>query len=231
MAVVYCTAADVASFLDLVDQSADRTVFDGSSTPTQTEIESYINVAEQFIDEQCETAFGTRTIQRTDEYLQVDWTRREISAHLDYPNVVTFSTGDGDKLEIFDGSDWEDWVLTKTEARDGDFFVDYAMGKIYFINSRPSRLRERLRVRCTYRVRNPIKGSTVPETIKQACVFQVGILLSQTEHQSILYPDGRDDNLSTSDRVQQWQDKFDRLISQYRIGRPWINKSFIPVRY
>lgn len=229
MAVVYCTAADVASFLDLVDSQGDRTVFDGSSNPTLTEIESFINQAEQFIDEECETAFGTRTIQRTDEYLSVDWTYREVSAHLDYPNVVTFSNGAGDKLEIFDGSSWEDWIVTKTEARDGDFFVDYAMGKIYFINSRPSRLRERLRIRCTYRVRNPIKGSTVPETIKYASVLQVGIQLSQTEHQSILFPEGKEGGLSASDTIRQWKEEFESKIAQYRIGRVQINKSFIPV--
>jgi len=46
-------------------------------------------------------------------------------------NVKQLSINNGDELLIFDGSQWENYLTTKTEGRDKDYWLDYERGILY----------------------------------------------------------------------------------------------------
>lgn len=48
--------------------------------------------------------------------------------HLSHSNVTTIHS-----LKVWNGDEWEEWVGSKTEARDGDYWVDYEGGVVYIL--------------------------------------------------------------------------------------------------
>jgi len=66
--------------------------------------------------------------------------------------VRTFISGSGDKLEVFDGSVYVDWLTAgKTEGRNNDYFLNARQGRIYFQKGIPRAWRYPDGVRITYR--------------------------------------------------------------------------------
>lgn len=226
MATTYCTPANVASFCNIVDDEGDRAVFGTNPpTPTQAEVEDFINEAEENIEKTCQTAWGTRLLQKTDEWHDYFYDYLESSIKLELGDVITFDTAEGDKLEVWDGANWIDWIATLTEGRDDDFYVDYRLGKIYFHNRRPSYRKNGIKV--TYRVR---ASATVPKPIKAACALSVGILLGNSEFASILFPAGESENNTPEDRMTRWENQINNKLKKYAKGSNMlINMPFTPI--
>ena len=133
MTVTYCTAAQVAAYLQ-------RAAFSGSTTPTSTIVEGYINQAESEINRHTGTAWMPVTV--TNEIHRMDYRpsrnvkqwRPQVA--LDYRPIRTLTVST-DKIEVYNGSSWVEWVATKTEGRNDDFWVDYANGIIFFEKGYP----------------------------------------------------------------------------------------------
>lgn len=182
-----------------------------------------INEAEEWINETCQTAWGTLFLQLTDELHDIHVDHTESSIHLNYGDVIDFTTGD--KLEIWDGSDWVDWIATYTEGRNDDFFVDYVMGKIYLMK-RFHRL-ERLNAKVTYRVR---ANSTIPRTIKYSCAYLVGINILNSEYASVSFPSGEGEELTKRDVMNRWWQLILRKLRPYTKSGLITGTPFEPVR-
>ena len=225
MVVVYCTAANVASYCNITDSGGDRAVFGTDPPiPTQAEVEDLINIAEEMIEDKIKTAFGTRNITITEEYHDVytDW--KETSIHLSKCDIVTLASGSGDKLEVWNGSSWVDWLTTKTEGRNDDYWVDYSLGKIIFMNSKPNYKHRGVRV--TYRVNS---NTTVPKPISLATALQVGILLANSEHASVIFPEGESENNPAESRIKRWKTQIQDILKKYDNSQLTPDSSFIPV--
>lgn len=217
----------MATFCNLVTHDGDRIQFGNNPPiPTDDEIRALINVAEEHIETMCNNAWSTRTITITDELQDLWEDHQEFSFALNNPNIVAFDDTEGDKLEIWDGNNWIEWLTTYVEGRDEDFWVDYKIGRIYFINRRPSSGKQMARV--TYRYGG---SSAVPQAVKMATALFVGIILATGEYASILFPEGTSENFPASSRVTQWEKTIEELLKKYKIGQVPVNLPFVPVRY
>ncbi len=206
--VTYCTVEDVASRLNLIDQEGGRLTFD--TLPTQEEVEDMILVAETILDNEMNTAFGDRVKTITDE-LQDYWYN---PIFLKFRNVVTPLLSGTDKLEVFDGNEWDEWVAdaTITEGRGDEFFIDGTQGIIYFLRKRPHA--GKIRVRLTYRVR---AQSTVPKDVAYACCLQTGIIMANSEFADILFPEGASEEQPLEVRMARWEDQIKQILKFHTV--------------
>ncbi len=211
MVVEYCTAEDVAKAGVLTTSSGEQVIFgENLKFPTEETINDFIEVAEEWIENETHTAFGTKERQVTDELHDFWPDPTEASFHLNFAPVLDFSTGDSDKLECWDGSNWIDYITTYTEGRGDSFFVDYSIGKVYFYSDLPKRGKATIRV--TYRCNS---FDTVPKAIKMATALYVNVLLAATEYATILYPEGEGVSFSVSQRISKWEKLIKNLIEPH----------------
>lgn len=138
------------------------TAFGSTSKPTEETVEQMILSKEDYIDQFTESAF--RETYVIDEYHDLRRIRNRnagYSIDLDHLNVRTFDTSKGDKLEIFLGTEpWDDFISTKNEGRDKDFWMNYTEGILWLRYHAPVSYKQSIRV--TYRyggVDTPLNGS------------------------------------------------------------------------
>lgn len=139
----YTTPKKVGDFLRRKDD------FDGNSEPTKANIENLIKEAESRID--TDTGKTWRLTQETEELHNIEFdymydTGKPV--YLNFRDMKTFDSNEGDLLEVWNGSAWENWLSTRTEARNRDFWVDYTQGIVYF---NTFFLRKDAAIRVTYR--------------------------------------------------------------------------------
>lgn len=228
MVATYCTVQQVASRCNFVGQDGGKRAVFGTDPkiPDLDEITDMINEAEEWINKECRTAWGSLTLQITNELQDSHIDYSEQSVHLNYPNVVDFETSEGDKLEVWNGSDWEDWIATKTEGRNGDFFVDYSMGKVYFLSSLSRRDRKNIRI--TYRVNS---SPTVPLPVSYAASYLAGINILNSEYSTVAFPEGEGEELSSEQMINRWWRMVQRKLRPYLKSGLITGTPFEPVHH
>ena len=210
MATTYCTSDDVANFLQL------ENAFSSSTTPTKSQVESWINEAEDLIDKLTNHAWREKKVEN--EYHDIPtrivegqvrwWTGLPIYLH--HRKVRQFDSNQGDKLEIWNGGEWENWITNKTEGRNKDFWVDYEDGIIYLRNITPYIWKKAVRV--TYRY-----GETsVPNDIKRLCVMMVAKIILTNEDRSVVMIGGETVNIPYSGKVEILDKQIKEILDRYR---------------
>lgn len=197
---VYCSAADVGSFLQVS--------FSGSTTPSSTEVEAIIAEHEDYID--AETMHAWRTVTVTEETHHVGQiayqVRDGVSIFLENRSVKTLSSGSGDKVEIWNGSTWEDYLVSRTEGRNNDFWLDYKMG-VLFLKTFTQSFPKNFAARITYR----FGESTVKADIKKACVYLTAADIVESDDRSVLLPEGTS-NVPLSEKARSWRERAEKII-------------------
>lgn len=218
MAVIYCTANQVASLLQ-VDN------FSISTKPTQAQVEEFINRAEDYIDFQTMHAWRQRYSKSTTgadtsapdyEYHSIEFDYKYqtgIPVFLEHRKIRSMDYSLGDRLEYFNGSNYEDWLQTKTEGRGNDWWVDYDNGILY-LRAAYWVWRERpLTIRVKYRYGEV----NVPKDIEEACVKLSAISVLQSEHRTALLTDVGTTNYLNYDRlIQMWKEDVEKILSARR---------------
>lgn len=225
MVAVYCTPEDVARAGLLTNTSGDLLQFGETiKTPDEATIVEFIEIAEEYLEDECQSAWGTKERVVTDELHDFYADLQEASFHLNHANVLTLSTGDGDKLECWTGEAWTDYIITYTEGRGDSFFVDYSLGKVYFYSDLPNRGKSVIKV--TYRYN---ANDTVPKAIKMATALYVCKLLALSEHMNVLFPEGEGGGLSVGERISKWEKLITKLIGPHVVSLT-ADMPFEPVR-
>lgn len=201
--MVYCTSVQVASFI------GKTTDFDGSSNPTQTTVNELIASNTTTIDKETMHAWESRTV--TEEMHHQDslpyGLREGVKIFLNHRIVTTFLSGT-DLLEIWDGTQFLDYVANKVEDRNRDFWVDYPRGIITIKNIT---FYKYFSARVTYRY-----GETSVDTdIRKACILLTAADLAGGDDRSILFPEGTS-NVSLPDKVEKWRSQAAEIISDNR---------------
>jgi len=216
----YTTAALVASALQFEESGDTRLVFDTTSKPTLAEVNQWISEAEDLIDDETHHSWKATTV--TDEHYDFEIAEESKSffrprrgsnadekiVFLKHRQIRTLTTGSGDKLEVWDGSQWVDWIATGsayTEGRDEDFWLDYDQGILYFANSYPSRKKNA--VRMTYRY----GASSVPGDITRLATTMVASQILQTDT-SDLYVAGSETQ-KKEEVLKRWDDQIKRILN------------------
>lgn len=185
--VTYCTADDVKRIL------ATSYSYSTSTNPTTAQVEAFIESAEDDIDQKTQHAWREKIV--TEEFYDIPNLNNYnqsvgVPIRLRHRKVRTFDTDEGDKVEIWNGSAYDDWLVTKTQGRANDFWLQNDQGllylRYYFAFYRKNA------VKLTYRY-----GETeVPKDIRDACAMIAAI--------KVLRSDDRSANLNeTSDPTRQ----------------------------
>ena len=211
--VTYCTAAQVASFLQ------KKGGFSATTTPTTTDVEDLIERNEDFIDEETGHSWREKTV--TDEYVDRSVPVCGLGMRFTLRNrsIKTITTGSGDKIEIFDGSSFEDYAATKTEGRasTADYFVDTELGQVY--------IKDRIGpwypkgFRATYRYGE----TTVTRDIEKACILLTAAdILTMNDRQGRFADDGPSNRLSHDRRHEMWKEEAMKILAGRKELGPFV---------
>lgn len=212
---VYTTPSKVAAQLRLINQSTlSRLAFTSSTDPSLSEVERYIIESMDNIDRRTHHAW--RETQVTDEYYNaIDnrgrFNRRDIPLFLKHRKINTL-VSETDKIEIWDGEEWKDLVLTANgyvEGRGDDYWLDYAKGVIYFVNEYPYYKTSGVRVSYKY------GDSSVPGDIEEAATKLAAINILETNDYTVVLPEGISE-YAMSSKVESWQRRVNSILNNYK---------------
>lgn len=220
MSVTYCEAQDVVNFLRIKDDDGQRLIIDDSNEElTKTDIENIILDNEAYIDDQTHHAWRSTSV--ADEMYSFPYARwgyhgyrSPLTAIIDKPlqlkhrNIRGPFVADTDKIEVWEGSAYVDYVANKTEGRAEDWWCDYELGILYFVSSYP--LRYHNAVKMTYRYGHE---TTVPRYIREACIKLSAIEVLATEGYAILVAQGQAE-FSFRDKIDTWEAKVDKILKK-----------------
>ena len=113
-------------------------------------------------------------------------------------------------LEVWNGSEWEDYLLTRTEGRNNDYWMNEEEG-ILWLRTYPRYITRTHNVRLTYR----FKELTVPGDIKRACVLLTARNILQNDDQSVIFPEGSS-SIAQGDKSDKWQEQAEVIIGRNR---------------
>ena len=181
-----------------------------TSTPSIQDVADLIKRAQDEIDYRTGHAWrkrysGTKSgDQQTAQYERYDidfrfeyHTGRPV--RLEHRKVFTFDSSEGDALEIWDGSSWENWLTDRTEGRDEDFWVDYEQGTL-FIRQRYW-IRKPIAIRIKYRYGE----TTVNRIVEDICTKLVAINLLYGESRNAFVPEGSGASMFPSQKIDRWE--------------------------
>lgn len=201
--VNYCTSLQVAEFIGIT------TDFTTSTNPKKVAVERWIASNQKSINKRTMHAWETVTV--TEEVRHQDSLpygfREGIKVFLNHRTIKTFVSGT-DLLEVWDGTQWLDYVANKVEDRNRDFWVDYPRG---IISIRNLTFFKYFSVRVTYRY-----GETSVDTdIRKACILMTASDIAKMDDRSVLFPEGTS-NVPLIDKSEKWRAEADRIISDNR---------------
>lgn len=200
----YCTSSQVAAFLQVPK-------FNATTSPTKEEVDEMIIESEDDINRQTLNSWKSKTITKEYHTIKPAIHRYEgTQIFIDNRNITALSTGDGDKLEVFNGSEWEDYLVSRTEGRTNDYWINLIDG-IIWLKTYPRILRRTNDVRLTYRFKEP----SVPGDIKRACIRLTAISIIESDDKSILFPEGSS-NIPLTTKSEKWQERADKIIQNNR---------------
>ncbi|KKM07978.1 hypothetical protein LCGC14_1728530 [marine sediment metagenome] len=211
MVVVYCTSADVFKFLQLGASSdpnfTGKTDFDANTTPTKTTVEAWINESEDYIDQETMHAWRAVTVTKEQHHLEAPHYQLRDGSEIKllHRNIRTLTSGT-DLLEVWDGTQYLDYLANKTEGRNKDYWVNEQDGFV-FVKTYPTYTPRYFGVRVTYRYGDTV----VPGTIKRACVLFTAVNFLQSEDRSVLLPEGSS-NISYETKSEKWEKKAEKII-------------------
>lgn len=213
----YCTAADVASLLRLIRENPttfvmERVTFSTTTDPTLAEVEAWIAEAEDEIDRITRTAFEIRSTTEVHSVripYRNDGGSRSIL--LSRSPVQEFGTTEGDKLERWNGTEWEDisdddgwWLDTR-----GIIHMESRWLPTYHSPYRGAPRTTKYRVTYRYGMED------VPGDIKRACAMLTGMRIIESDSYRKVLPTGTD-GMGASTLLTRYDEQVKDILSRYR---------------
>lgn len=202
---LYCTASDIQRGL------GKDIAFSTTSNPTLDEVEDYIEEAQGEINKFTRRSWKQETV--TNEFYDIPPNTEYVYAlgvpiYMKRRFIKDFDTDAGDKIEVWNGSDYDDWVATKTEGRENDYWLDNIQGILYLrVYYRWIRMKA---VRLTYRYGE----TTVPPDIRKAAMLLTVIRILSTDDRSVMLNETGDPTRQNyTERINKMQAEVDRIIS------------------
>ena len=205
MATTYCSVADISDFI--------RVPITATTTPNTTQVEKLINRKEAEIDRRIGHAWRSKKITREVHDLPLLYTYGwGTPIFLQHRNIYEFDAGEGDKIEIWQGSSaaWEN-ILSNSQWYD----IEYEYGRLFLRGFIFSILRKN-RCRVTYRYggENFAGDTEIPDDIKDCVIKMTTIEILNTSLRMDVLPTGGAANISESKR--KWAEDIEKCIDNRR---------------
>ena len=206
--VAYCTATQVAQFHQ-VD------AFSGSTTPTNTVVDSFIEMSEARVDELTNHAWATaRAGTVTNERARIQLVRSNVinsrgRIQLEHYPIIDMASGT-DALNVWDGSAYTEYLANKTgtntvtDSVNKDWWVDTERGIVYInnyatlnmMNSSP----QGVDAYVTYRYRT----ASTPDDIKLATIYFTAAMIAMNDDLNLMQEG--DDSMDNAARSQRFEE-------------------------
>jgi len=230
--VAYCTANQVAAFLQVAD-------FSGSTTPTTADVESFIEMAEERVDQLTDHAWATaRAKSVTEERARI---QRVVSNSINdrgriqlkhYP-IIAFSqhatpslAQTNGKVQIWDSGGYVDYLDsdnsktmgTVTDVVDKDFWADTERGIVYInsynslnlLNSSPSGV--------DGYVSYKYATASTPDDIKQATIYFTAATIAMNDDLNLMQEG--DDSINNQTKSEKFEEMAMKILKDgRRLGR------------
>jgi len=230
--VAYCTANQVAAFLQVAD-------FSGSTTPTTSDVESFIEMAEERIDQLTDHAWATaRAKSVTEERVRI---QRVMTNSLNdrgriqlkhYPILAftqhatpSFAQTNG-KVQIWDGGSYVDYLDsdnskdmgTTTDVVDKDFWTDTERGILYLNSYNQFNLLSDAPSGVDGYVSYKYATASTPDDIKQACIYFTAATIAANDDLNLMQEG--DDSMDNSTKSQRFEEMAMKILKDgRRLGR------------
>lgn len=209
-------------YTKIVEGNQVRQVFSSSTLPTADEVDDIINESEEIIEEHCEQAWQEKTV--TNEYHDFSSAVNRWGSYVDrhgyriftvatkkkFPK--TFDTAEGDKIEAWSGTEWEDFLVDYNlgEAMyNNDYWIDYELGKVNIFNHFPQTGSRMFRM--TYRYGEV----TVPFGIRRATTLLAAAMINERYE---LFLQADKDASPALNQARQWREQAYKIMEDYRIN-------------
>lgn len=114
-----------------------------------------------------------------------------------------------DELKVWNGSEEEDWLATKTFTRGQDLFLLNDDGVLIFGDSYPLRRAKVVKVKYTF------GEAEVPKDIEEAAMYLVAAKIVQGDDRSVLIPEGTS-NISLKDKTTTWRQWAMEILDRHK---------------
>lgn len=214
----YCDSEDVRAYVQRVD------AYTTSSVPSTADLERIIQGVEDEIDAKTDHAWRERRV--VESYYTVRWERTFRlglpAAYVDLDHIqVRPLTNPQDKLEVFNGSAYVDWLDPtegKVHGRTDDYFLLERPGTLYILRG-ISHLRSFPDgIRVTFRYGE----LEVPGDVHQLAVQMAAIEILSTAHDEIAMEGGLGPSVAqpVSQTITRLQAKVDQAFRDIRMRTP-----------
>jgi hypothetical protein len=229
--VRYCSTADVARYLRGVPSLVNGDDFPPEGSEDLSDGGIDVADVERFIEKWTakfdrKTGQSFRPNQIHDETHDHDRLYYWLSGHpinVIKRNIITpLDSSKGDKLEIWTGNEWEDWVAdpNREEGREEDYWVDNPVG-IIFVYERAI-LRPHPKFRISYRYGGEEDSNTsgqaayVPADVREAVAAGAASDILQSDIYGTTVPGNPDDGPSPQDMASDYREQFEDTYRDYK---------------
>lgn len=229
----YCSTADVARYLRgfpalTTDDDFPPEAEAEASDPSVEDVQRFIQKWSAEFDRRTGQSFKSNKI--VEEMHDHDRLYYWLSGHpinLARRNIITpLSSDEGDKLDVWTGNKWEDWIAkdTRTEGRDGDYWVDEANG-VLFIYERAI-LRPHPKFRVSYRYGGEDMDGDgvadyVPPNIRDAVAAAAAADIIGSDVYGTNVPGNSDDGPSPDSMAERYDEQYEQAVNNYKKVR-WV---------
>lgn len=208
----YCDPEDVQGYLQT------DTAWSTTTNPTRADVERLIEAVESEIDDR--TAHSWRPRRVAEEYHTAKFStvwrigRPAPYVELEHWLIKALSNSAGDRLEVWDGSNYIDWLDPaegKTHGRISDFFLQARKGYIFFPIGFPVAFRFNDGVRVTYRYGDV----DVLGTVHQLAVMMTAEHIVRSDHRILVAAGGPQgpETTSQADVARQLRKEIDKTFA------------------
>jgi len=231
--VSYCTHGDVSAFLQLAD-------FSGSTTPTATQVESFIEMAESRVEQLTDHAWSTaNAISVTDERVRVQRVRSNVintrgRIQLGHYPIFAFSQHTSPSLgqtngnvKVWNGSKYLDYLDSDesknmggavTDVVSKDFWADTERGLIYLNNYSTFNMVNSSPAGVDGYVSYKYATASTPDDIKLAAIYLTSATIAMNDDLNLMQEG--DDSMDNATKSQKFEDMAMKILKDNkRIGR------------
>jgi hypothetical protein len=220
--MAYCTRNDVSAFLQVAD-------FSGSTTPADGDVDGFISMAEERIDQLTDHAWATsRAKTVTEERGRI---QRVMSnsvndrGRIQLRHYPILDMVDGtDKLHIWDGGNYVEYINSKTgddtitNVTGKDYWIDKERGIIYLNSYNQFNLLSDAPSGVTAYVTYRYATATTPADIKQATIYLVASMIAMNDDLNLMQEG--DDSMNNQTKSEKFEDMAMKILKDNRrLGR------------
>ena len=231
--MAYCTHGDVSAFLQLAD-------FSGSTTPTATQVETFIGLAESRVEQLTDHAWATaNAISVTDERVRIQRVRSNVintrgRIQLRHYPVLAFSQHASPSLsqtngtvKIWNGSKYQDFLDSDeskvmggavTDVVSKDFWADIERGLIYLNNYSTFNMVNSSPAGIDGYVSYKYATATCPDDIRLATIYFTASTIAMNDDLNLMQEG--DDSMDNATKSQKFEEMAMKILTDNkRIGR------------